>query len=102
MAGTAEGGSRDNDWSITGTSQQLAAHWADLEGGREYVQTKASFDPSIAIDAIKSAAQVAADEVVNNAQLATVLLYGFCSPVLGLALLGYYEVTGQGSYLLPR
>jgi hypothetical protein len=32
MAGTLGGGSRDDNWDVTGNDPRLAANWADLEG----------------------------------------------------------------------
>ena len=36
MAGFLTGGSRDDNWDVTGQSTRLAAAWTDVEGGQFY------------------------------------------------------------------
>ncbi len=102
MAGTVESGSRDANFSLQGYSDQLLQHWGDLEGGTEYIQTTASFDAAIALEAVESAAQAAYQKLVDNNVLAEVLVTGYASPAL--AIVGIVSIAAEGeiTYLEPQ
>jgi hypothetical protein len=45
VSGTFESGSRDDDWSDSGTNPQIAAHWADIAlGSRAVLKSDANSD----------------------------------------------------------
>jgi uncharacterized protein with LGFP repeats len=104
MAGTIESGSRDDSWSYTGTSAQLAAEWIGLLGGTVYMTQSASFDldANTISDTIKSAAQDAVNAFERNETLAAILASGLACPVLGVAEAIIVHEDGGDSLLVPQ
>src|SRR5260370_599154 len=58
MAGTLGGGSRDDNWDVSGTDPRLAANWADLEGCSWYWQANVNADWGPLINQLEQAAGV--------------------------------------------
>jgi hypothetical protein len=102
MAGTVEEGSRDDDFTITGFSTDLANGWGDLEGGTEYEQTRATLDIGTVVDAIKSLADAAVSALARAGSLDVILEFGLPSPILAQAAVTlYHAVRGKDYWLLP-
>jgi hypothetical protein len=58
MSGTLGGGSRDDNWDVTGSDPRLAANWADLEGCNWYWQANVNADLGPLVNQLEQAAGI--------------------------------------------
>lgn len=60
LAGTFESGSRDNDWTLSGQNDAIAAGWADLARGYNWRwQADVNWEAATAVDQVVSALKTA-------------------------------------------